>query len=279
MAISVRASAHKLRERARYMRPGYRLDAIAEKLAGATALEPGGPSSLFGGGGLVPVYPQLAALDVLDYAERTLWSAQAAPAGVNLRSRVVAEGGDLAQIPDDSYDAVLASHVLEHLANPLGALAEWRRVVRPGGHILLIVPHREGTFDHRRPVTTLEHLRADAERETGEDDLTHLEEILRLHDLERDPGAGSRENFERRCRDNGAMRAMHHHVFVSRTVVDVCRAAKLEVLALAPRWPFHIVCLCAVGEHPSNAALDSLQLSGVLRNSAFREDRQNTAAE
>ncbi len=78
MAISVRASAHKLRERARYMRPGYRLDAIAERLAGATALEPGGPSSLFERGGLVPVYPRLAALDVLDYAERTLWSAQAA---------------------------------------------------------------------------------------------------------------------------------------------------------------------------------------------------------
>ncbi len=260
------------------MRPGYRLDAIAERLAGATALEPGGPSSLFGHGGLVPVYPQLAALDVLDYAERTLWSAQAAPPreGVNLRSRVVAEAGDLAGIPDDSYDAVLASHVLEHLANPLGALAEWRRVVRPGGHILLIVPHREGTFDHRRPVTTIEHLRADAQRETGEDDLTHLEEILRLHDLKRDPGAGSRENFERRCHDNGMMRAMHHHVFVSQTVVDVCRVAGLEVLALAPRRPFHIVCLCAVGEHPSNAALDDPQLSGVLRNSAFRDDRRAT---
>jgi len=275
MAISVRASARKRRERARYMRPGYRLDAIAEKLAGATALEPGGPSSLFERGGLVPVYPQLAALDVLDYAERTLWSAPAAPEGVNMGSRVIAEAGDLVEIPDDSYDAVLASHVLEHLANPLGALAEWRRVVRPGGHILLIVPHREGTFDHRRPVTTIEHLRADAERVTGENDLTHLEEILRLHDLKRDPGAGNRENFERRCRDNGTMRAMHHHVFVSRTVVDVCRAAELEVLALAPRRPFHIVCLCAVGMHPSNPTFDDSQLSAALRDSAFGEDRRD----
>ena len=75
--------------------------------------------------------------------------------------------------------SMLASHVLEHLANPLGALAEWRRVVGAGGHILLIVPQREGTFDHRRPVTKLEHLRADARELTGEDDLTHLPEILR----------------------------------------------------------------------------------------------------
>jgi SAM-dependent methyltransferase len=256
----------------RYARPGCRLDGIAEALSGATALEPGGPSSLFGPHGLVPVYPQLGALDVLDFAERTLWSEEAL-GGTKLRSRIIAEGGHLDQISDNAYDAVLASHVVEHLADPLGALREWRRVVRPGGHILLIVPHREGTFDHRRPVTTIEHLRADADQGTGEDDLTHLDEILRLHDLKRDPGARGREHFEQRCRDNSTIRGMHHHVFDSRTVFELCRAADLDVVALATRRPFHIVCLCTTDNGGDRQTLDEHQLDDVLSGSVFSEDR------
>jgi SAM-dependent methyltransferase len=249
--------------------------AAAKTFAGAVALEPGGPSALFGREGMVPVYPQLSRLDTLDYAERTLWSdapqAQTATA-VPVRRRLIAEAGRLKDTPDDSYDAVLASHVLEHLANPLGALAEWMRVVRGGGHILLIVPHRDGTFDHRRPVTSLEHLRDDAEREMAEDDLTHLEEILAMHDLERDPGAPNRETFERRCRENAFTRAMHHHVFVSRTVAEVCEAAGLELLVLRPKEPFNIVCLCRVGE-PRGGGLSEPKLSKILHRSLFASDR------
>jgi SAM-dependent methyltransferase len=247
----------------------------ASLLSGAVALEPGGPSALFDRGGLVPVYPRLASLDTLDYAEETLWSdapqADSATA-TPIRHRLIAEAGRLEDVPDDAYDAVLSSHVLEHLANPLGALAEWRRVVRPGGHVLLIVPHRDGTFDHRRPVTSLEHLRGDAADETAEDDETHLEEILRLHDLERDPGAPDRETFERRCRDVASTRALHHHVFVSQTVAQACAAAGLEVLLLRPKRPLNIVCLCRVGEG-RGAGLNEPELARILRRSPFASDR------
>jgi SAM-dependent methyltransferase len=247
MAVAIRRIVPAARERARLAaaRRDPALRALAATLRDAVALEPGGPSGLFGARGLIPVYPRLAALDTLDYAERTLWS-HAANRGIEPRRRLIAEAGRLGEVSDGTYDAVLASHVLEHLANPLGALAEWRRVVGAGGHILLIVPQREGTFDHRRPASTLEHLREDAERDTGEDDLTHLPEILMLHDLERDPGAGSRESFERRCHENLKHRAMHHHVFDERSIVEICRAAELEVLTLSVKPPFHIICLCCV---------------------------------
>jgi SAM-dependent methyltransferase len=187
------------------------------------------------------------------------------------RRRLIMEASRLAELDDASYDAVLASHVLEHLANPLGALAEWKRVVRPYGHLLLAVPHREGTFDHRRPVTTLAHLREDAERDTGEDDLTHLEEVLALHDLERDPGAPSREVFERRCRENHATRAMHHHVFDSRATAELCRAAGLDVVLLRPKPPIDIVCLCRVAA--PEGGLNGKALSKALRRSLFSSDR------
>lgn len=39
-----------------------------------------------------------------------------------------------------SYDAVLCSHVLEHVPNDLGAMKEIRRLLRPNGHLLLQVP-------------------------------------------------------------------------------------------------------------------------------------------
>jgi SAM-dependent methyltransferase len=267
--------AWRIRKRIDVLRNDRTLLAAAKTFAGATALEPGGPSTLFGPRGVVPVYPQLASLDTLDYAERTLWSdtsqAETEPATA-VRRRLIAEAGRLKDTPSDAYDAVLASHVLEHLANPLGALAEWARVVRPGGHVLLLVPHRDGTFDHRRPITSLEHLREDAEREVGEDDLTHLEEILALHDLERDPGAPNRETFERRCRENASTRAMHHHVFVSRTVAEACEAAGLEVLLLRPKEPFNIVCLCRVGER-RGGGLSGPERSRILRRSLFASDR------
>lgn len=246
---------------------------MADTLAGATALEPGGPSAMFEQGGTLPVYPRLQALDTLDYSERTLWSNGDGQFAVTPRCTLIGEAGKIDAVEDGAYDALLGSHVLEHLADPLGGLAEWRRVVRSGGHILLVAPHREGTFDHRRPVTSLAHLRADRDQGTGEDDMTHLQEVLELHDLARDPGAPTREVFERRCRDNAGTRAMHHHVFDSRGVVELCREADLDVLALRPRLPHDVFCLCRVGAEGGGDTLSDEELTKILRRSPFVSDR------
>jgi SAM-dependent methyltransferase len=269
--VSVKKMATRLKSASRLVWTDRTLTGMAEALTGAVALEPGGPSASFGRRGLVPVYSRLAALDTLDYAERTLWSSSGS-ARVPSRRRLIGEAGKLHEVPDSSYDAVLASHVVEHLANPLGALAEWQRVLRPGGHMLLIVPHRDGTFDHRRPITSLEHLQADAACETGEDDLSHLDEVLELHDLARDPGEPTRDVFERRCRENPSSRAMHHHVFISRTVVDMCRASGLQVILIRPVRPFNIVCLCRVSPI-ARTELGEPQLSEILCRSPFASDR------
>lgn len=42
--------------------------------------------------------------------------------------------------PDNSFDRLIATHVLEHLPNPVDVLREWNRVVRPGGLISLVLP-------------------------------------------------------------------------------------------------------------------------------------------
>lgn len=43
--------------------------------------------------------------------------------------------------PDDSYDLVTARHLIWTLPSPERAIEEWRRVIRPGGRIVLIEGH------------------------------------------------------------------------------------------------------------------------------------------
>jgi SAM-dependent methyltransferase len=208
-----------------------------DPLRGAHGLEIGGPSDIFGG--LLPAYGVLGSLDGCQYSADTVWhghqSGEYAPAE-HLRGTLhITPGGTLEGIADASYDVVLASHVIEHLANPLEALGHWRRVTRDGGHLLLVAPHLSGTFDHRRPVTPLAHMEADLAAGTGEDDLTHLDEVLRLHDLDRDPGADP-ATFEADRRDNERTRLLHHHTFTGPSLVRLLDRAGLQVDAVEVRY-------------------------------------------
>lgn len=46
-------------------------------------------------------------------------------------------------VPDASLDFVHASHYLEHLRNPQEALHHWFRVLKPGGHLVCVVPDED----------------------------------------------------------------------------------------------------------------------------------------
>jgi SAM-dependent methyltransferase len=86
----------------------------------------------------------------------------------------------LLALPDSSQDFVICSHVLEHLAEPIGFLAEIHRVLRSGGVAVIFLPDRHQTFDRLRQPTSLDHLAADFEKgETRVDD-DHLLEFLEM---------------------------------------------------------------------------------------------------
>lgn len=44
-------------------------------------------------------------------------------------------------LPDQSFDVVLCTQVLEHSQNPWAAAAEIRRILKPGGHLIASAPH------------------------------------------------------------------------------------------------------------------------------------------
>lgn len=45
--------------------------------------------------------------------------------------------------PDGSFDAVVGQHLIEHLPDAASALTEWRRVLRPGGRVVLVTPNAD----------------------------------------------------------------------------------------------------------------------------------------
>jgi SAM-dependent methyltransferase len=81
------------------------------------------------------------------------------PATVN----IVAFGDDL-PFKDNTLDYVLTSHVIEHFFDPVKALREWHRVIKPGGYIFIIAPHKDRTFDKPREITPVAEL---LDRSTG----------------------------------------------------------------------------------------------------------------
>lgn len=209
-------------------------------------IEIGGPSVRFGENGLLPLYNRAATVDNVNFACATLWEPELAGpgdftfGGASLGSQYIAEATALDFAANGSYDFVLSSHAIEHTANPLSALREWRRVVRSGGSLIMIVPHREGTFDHRRPVTSIDHLVSDLESGMDENDTTHFEEILKLHDFGRDLGV-TMSDFKARLASNQSIRSAHHHVFDASLVATSLQNSGWSNVIVEVRRPYDIL--------------------------------------
>lgn len=104
-------------------------------------------------------------VDLTDSMTTIFKQAEIEQCGTALKVDIVAPG-DRLPVADGSQDFVVSSHVLEHFPNPIQALLEWDRVVRSGGTIYMIVPHRDRTFESRLPRTTLAHLIEDFDADT-----------------------------------------------------------------------------------------------------------------
>ncbi len=80
--------------------------------------------------------------------------------------------------PEKSFDFVIISHVLEHLANPIRVVGEVFRVLRTGGRAIIAVPDMRFTFDQSRKITPFEHLMDDYRSAVTENSDEHYLDFL-----------------------------------------------------------------------------------------------------
>lgn len=221
-------------------------------VANKTGLEIGGPSEVFRRRQPLDLYRHVGRLDNCDFSRSTVWAEQQEDYTFDIKKdagkSIFCDGSDLVSVENDAYDFVLSSHNLEHFANPVKALKEWQRVIRPSGALILALPNYKRTFDHWRRPTSVEHMLQDFERNVGEDDLTHVPEILEKHDLSMDVGAGSIDQFRQRSLDNFSNRCLHHHVFDENNSRELLQRTGFRVRSLYLGFPCHICIVASVND-------------------------------
>ena len=220
---------------------------VKEHVNGRKCLEIGGPSSIFRSESEIPIYPYLGSWDNVDFTHRTLWSQHVDCGGARVSNghftgqQFTADATRLTAIDSGTYDLVLSSHVVEHIANPIRALTEWKRVLKEDGRIIAVVPEGARMFDHARTTTSIDHLLKDFRDGILEDDLGHLPEIFQYHDISMDPAANGWKNFVARSRRNGEVRALHHHVFTPESLAKLLDVAGFAVDLVTRVRPLHIL--------------------------------------
>ncbi len=80
-------------------------------------------------------------------------------------------------IRNSSQDFIIASHVIEHVRNPIGAIQTAWDKLKPNGKLVLIIPKRERTLDRTRPATSLQHLIEDSNNPCRYRDALHAIEF------------------------------------------------------------------------------------------------------
>lgn len=213
-------------------------------------LEIGGPSSIFNDNDVLPIYALMNNLDGCNFNTNTVWEGNIL-AGQNYKFHPNKPLGyqyinEATQLPINSskYDVVLASHCLEHIANPIKAMKEWSRVLNRKGKMIIVLPYKEMTFDHNRSITDFSDLIRHEKDNTDETDLSHLEEILQLHDLTLDPLAGNKEQFKERSLQNYTNRCLHQHVFDETLMSKLCKYINMKIKEFDLVTPFHQIFLC-----------------------------------
>lgn len=210
-------------------------------------IEIGGPSFVFSGEGPIPVYKIINKLDNINYSSNTFWGKF--DEGDNFQfntakqngKQFIADATDLSKITGDFYDFMLSSHVIEHIANPIKALFEWKRIIKPGGHLVIIAPNMNFTYDRKRPLTKLDHIISDYQNNTEESDNTHISEVLQMHDLDQDSTVISYEEHEIRTLNNYETRIVHHHTFNMELLIELLLYCNFKIIEYQTFKPYNLM--------------------------------------
>ena len=108
------------------------------------------------------VDPSEAAVKFLDYYSTEELAAMARKQGGDPEAVVpvdyVCRTDHYAEVVDETFDAVIANHVFEHVDRAIGWLSMVRALIRDGGVLFLVLPDKKKSFDRFRSDTPLSHL-------------------------------------------------------------------------------------------------------------------------
>ena len=244
------------------------------------ALEIGGPTPLFQKKNKkFPIYAELLKIDNCNFSEANFWSSLKEGELIkfdnkNSGKQIIADASDLSKIEDCSYDILLNSHVIEHIANPIKALNDWKRVIKDNGILVIVVPHKDGTYDHKRPVTKLDHLIEDFNTNISENDTTHFDEVLELHDLKIDTSVKDFDDHFERTNDNLKRRIVHHHVFDTLLAIKMIDFVGFNIIDVQLLKPYNIIIIAQKVE--KNLVNNDFYLNkntSLYQDSIFATDR------
>jgi SAM-dependent methyltransferase len=198
------------------------LQSVLENVSrGKKGIEIGGPSQSTG----QLIYHNASSMDNVIFSEETVWSNNTSTYNYYQEKQgnvIICDAVNLSSVKNDTYEFCFASHSLEHIANPIKAVKEWIRVIKPGGHVVLILPEKSVCFDHNRNISSFTTLVDQYNKNVGEDDLSTLSEILENHDLTMDLAAGDFESFKQRSLQNFNNRCLHHYVYNADLLKQIC---------------------------------------------------------
>jgi SAM-dependent methyltransferase len=60
-----------------------------------------------------------------------------------LHDKDICDATTMEAYQDETFDTVYASHILEHLTDPILAIENWLRICKRGGHVFISIPHRD----------------------------------------------------------------------------------------------------------------------------------------
>lgn len=99
------------------------------------------------------VVADLGSLDV-NGSYRDLFSSDAQYVGIDLSAGknvdIVMSGEYSVPVPDDHFDALISGQCFEHVRNPFRLMGEVKRIVKPGGLLLVTAPFMFS--EHRYPI-------------------------------------------------------------------------------------------------------------------------------
>lgn len=134
---------------------------------------------------------------------------------------VIDDGERLEAFAEESVDFVVSNHILEHTEDPIAALENLVRVLRPGGILFVTLPDARHTFDVSRARTTVAHVLRD-HREGPE--ISRYEHYLEWARVECLPEESVAERVAQFAREG----TRHHfHVWELESFLELLRAIEL----------------------------------------------------